>query len=78
MDKTLEHDGTGALETSFIEELINNETFVSIFLRSGLQLKGVILHVDDKTLLLNNNGQQQLIFKHIISTICPKDESKKL
>lgn len=61
-----------SLEYSFIQELQASQTLVSVFLRNGLQLKGVITNVDKNTLSLNNNGQIQLIYKHVISTICPK------
>jgi host factor-I protein len=60
------------LEYSFIRELQASQTLVSVFLRNGLQLKGVITDIDKDTLSLNNNGQIQLIYKHVISTICPK------
>jgi|SaaInlStandDraft_6_1057023.scaffolds.fasta_scaffold378168_1 host factor-I protein len=64
-------DLDNVLELSFIQSLVDEQTPVSVFLRSGLQLKGTIAELADNCIILSNGGQQQLIFKHIISTICP-------
>lgn len=71
----METNQNNEVEDAFIQELISAQVFVSVFLKSGLQLKGTIKAVDPQTLMLDNNGQTQLIFKHIISTICPRQQS---
>ncbi len=42
---------------------------VTIYLVRGTRIVGKILDADQFTILLDVNGQQQLIYKHAISTI---------
>lgn len=42
---------------------------VTIYLIRGTRIVGKILDSDQFTILLDVNGQQQLIYKHAISTI---------
>ena len=48
-----------------------NNTFVTVFLLNGFQLKGLIRSYDNFTVLLETEGKQQLIYKHAISTFVP-------
>ncbi|MCX7738640.1 MAG: RNA chaperone Hfq [Hydrogenothermaceae bacterium] len=55
------------------EEIINEyrkeNKEVTVYLIRGTRIVGKILDSDQFTILLDVNGQQQLIYKHAISTI---------
>lgn len=69
------------MQETFLNSLRKNNTFVTVFLLNGFQLKGLIKSYDNYTVLLESDGKQQLIYKHAISTYVPtkpvilKDES---
>lgn len=44
---------------------------VAIYLINGIRLVGIIEAFDSFTVILSDNGLQQLIYKHVISTIVP-------
>jgi len=47
-------------------------TVVTIYLINGFQLRGIVKGFDNFTVVLENETkQQQLIYKHAISTISP-------
>src|SRR5512134_2409781 len=45
---------------------------VTVYLVSGIRLTGVLRAFDQFTVLLDNNGTEQLVFKHVISTVSPE------
>lgn len=55
-------------QEAFLADLKNNQTPVSIYLKSGIRLNGVITYFDKHTVLLESNTTQ-IIYKHAISTI---------
>ncbi|EGQ27439.1 RNA chaperone Hfq [Mammaliicoccus sciuri] len=61
----------GNMQDTFLNALRKNNTFVTIFLLNGFQLKGLIKSYDNYTVLLESEGKQQLIYKHAISTFAP-------
>mgnify|MGYP001429182448 FL=1 len=58
-------------EESFINDLINNQRLVTIFLISGIKLEGTIVFFDSDTVTLKGSNNIQLVYKHAISTILP-------
>ncbi len=44
---------------------------VSIYLVNGIKLQGVVEAFDQFSIVLNNNGINQMVYKHAISTIVP-------
>jgi len=44
---------------------------VTVFLVSGVQIKGVIKNFDSYVVVLEVDGKEQMIYKHAISTIIP-------
>ena len=58
-------------EESFINDLINNQRLVTIFLISGIKLEGTIESFDSDTVTLKGSNNIQLVYKHAISTILP-------
>ncbi len=59
------------LQESFLNHVRREKVSVTIFLVNGVKLQGVITWFDNFALLLNLNGQAQLVYKHAISTIMP-------
>ncbi|MEM7046199.1 MAG: RNA chaperone Hfq [Pseudomonadota bacterium] len=58
-------------EIEFLDQLCKRRQAVSVFLLSGIKLEGVIHSFDSGTLVLERDGNQQLLFRHAISTIVP-------
>lgn len=44
---------------------------VTVYLVNGYQLKGLIRAFDNFTVILENEGRQQLVYKSALSTIMP-------
>ncbi|MBD8025355.1 RNA chaperone Hfq [Ureibacillus sp. 179-F W5.1 NHS] len=59
------------LQDTFLNNLRKNNTFVTVFLLNGFQLKGLVKSYDNFTVLLEVDGKQHLIYKHAISTFTP-------
>ena len=66
------------LQDAFLNKLRNEKIPVSIFLVKGTRLQGVITFFDQFTLLLEEGDNQQLVYKHSISTIVPSRPVKNL
>ena len=47
---------------------------VTVYLINGFQLRGLIKGFDNFVVLLEDEGRQQLIYKHALSTITPSRE----
>ncbi|WAM34806.1 RNA chaperone Hfq [Caldicellulosiruptor morganii] len=60
------------LQDLFLNQLRKEKVNVTIFLLSGVQIKGTIKGFDNFTLVVEtDNNKQMLIYKHAISTILP-------
>lgn len=59
------------LQDTFLNTLRKNNTFITVFLLNGFQLKGLVKSYDNFTVLLESEGKQHLIYKHAISTFVP-------
>lgn len=61
------------LQEQYLEQLLEQEVLVSIYLINGIKLSGVVASYDQYVVLLkdNKNTMDQLIYKHAISTIVP-------
>jgi RNA chaperone Hfq len=57
------------LQNEFLSYLIKSETPVTVFLLSGIALRGVITGFDDFCLSLERDGQLQAVYKQEISVI---------
>jgi host factor-I protein len=58
------------LQDSFLEQLKEGNTPVSVYLVNGIKLQGQIVSFSDGALFLKNT-MTQMVFKHAISTIVP-------
>lgn len=57
------------LRETHLLQICEQDVPVTVILTNGVQLKGNIENVDKFTILLSSNNKQQLIYKHVISTI---------
>lgn len=57
------------IQDSFLNTARKDKIHVTIYLVSGVKLSGRIKSFDKYSLILENNAQEQLIFKHAISTV---------
>ncbi|MCB1191985.1 MAG: RNA chaperone Hfq [Leptospiraceae bacterium] len=49
---------------------------LTVYLLNGVPLKGRVVSFDNFTIILENDGKQQLIYKHAVSTIIPSKTIK--
>lgn len=61
------------LQETFLNAVRKGKTPVTIFLANGKQLRGVITSFDNFCVLLRSEGQVQLVYKSVISTITPQE-----
>ena len=57
------------IQDTFLNTVRKDKTPITIYLVSGVKLTGKIRSLDKYSVLLENNSQEQLIFKHAISTV---------
>jgi host factor-I protein len=57
------------IQDSFLNTARKERTNITIYLVSGVKLTGRIRSFDKYSVVLDTNNQEQLIFKHAISTI---------
>jgi len=57
------------IQESFLNNARKEKGLVTIYLLSGVKLSGRIRSFDKYSLVLETNNQEQLIFKHAISTV---------
>ena len=57
------------IQDSFLNAARKERTNITIYLLSGVKLTGRIRSFDKYSVVLETNNQEQLIFKHAISTV---------
>ena len=57
------------IQEAFLNNARKDKTFLTIYLMSGVKLSGRIKSFDKYSVILETNNQEQLIFKHAISTV---------
>jgi host factor-I protein len=57
------------IQDSFLNSARKDRTHITIYLLSGVKLSGRIRSFDKYSVVLETNNQEQLIFKHAISTV---------
>jgi len=57
------------IQEEFLNTARKDKTFLTIYLMSGVKLSGRIRSFDKYSVILETNNQEQLIFKHAISTV---------
>jgi host factor-I protein len=66
------------IQDSFLNQIRREKINATIYLVNGFQLNGKVMGFDNFTVLLETDGQQQMIYKHAISTITPQKSIKNL
>ncbi len=57
------------IQDSFLNTARKDKCVITIYLLSGVKLSGRIRSFDKYSVVLDTNNQEQLIFKHAISTV---------
>jgi host factor-I protein len=57
------------IQDSFLNNARKDKVVLTIYLMSGVKLSGRIKSFDKYSLVLETNNQEQLIFKHAVSTV---------
>src|SRR5579871_4940138 len=68
-DRQMESKPAQNIQDTFLNTVRKDKTPITIYLVSGVKLTGKIRSFDKYSVLLENNSQEQLIFKHAISTV---------
>ena len=64
-------DNIHRLQDTFLDHLLRRRTPVTIFLANGVRLQGVVAGFDAFCVLLERDGEQQIVYKHSITTTVP-------
>jgi host factor-I protein len=64
-------DNVHRLQDTFLEHLQRKQTPVTICLSNSVRLRGTIVGFDAFCVLLECDGQQQIIYKHAITATSP-------
>lgn len=59
------------MQDGFLNQLRKESIPVTVYLVNGYQLKGLVKAFDNFTVVLENDGKQQLVYKSALSTIMP-------
>jgi host factor-I protein len=60
---------TQNIQEAFLNNARKEKIFLTVYLMSGVKLSGRIKSFDKYSVILETNNQEQLIFKHAISTV---------
>lgn len=59
------------LQDVFLNTIRKEHIEVTVFLTNGYQIKGVIKGYDNFVIMIETDGNQQVVYKHAVSTIRP-------
>ena len=59
------------LQDSFLNQVRKENIPVIIYLVNGFQIRGSVRGFDNFTVIIEQDGKQQLVYKHAVSTISP-------
>jgi len=65
----MEKQAQNNIQDVFLNNARKDKTVVTIYLLSGVKLSGKIKSFDKYSVIMETNNQEQLIFKHAISTV---------
>ena len=60
------------IQDKLLQEAMENNKPVTVFLTRGNRITGYVKAFDRFCILLEVNGEEELLFKHAISTIVPQ------
>jgi len=64
-------DNIHRLQDTFLEHMQRKRTPVVVFLTNGVRLQGTVVGFDAYCVLLERDGQQQIVYKHAMTTAVP-------
>ena len=64
------------IQEAFLNNARKDKTYLTIYLMSGVKLSGRIKSFDKYSVVLEANNQEQLIFKHAISTVVVSKQTR--
>lgn len=67
----LANKGTIILQDAFLNALRKDRIPVTIYLVNGFQYRGIVKGFDNFTIILENDGRQNMLYKHAISSVNP-------
>lgn len=59
------------LQDIFLNQIRKDKTMVTVYLINGFQLRGTVKGFDSFTIIIENEGRQNLVYKNAVSTITP-------
>ena len=59
------------IQDAVLDECIKNKIPVTMYMVNGFQLRGLITGKDNFVIVFENDGKQQRVYKHAISTVSP-------
>ena len=68
-DRQMKNKPAQNIQDSFLNTAHKDKTQITIYLLSGVKVSGRIRSFDKYSVVLETNNQEQLIFKHAISTV---------
>src|SRR5437762_12567334 len=63
------------IQDSFLNNARKDKVVLTTYLKTGVKLSGRIKSFDKYSLVLETNNQEQLIFKHAVSTVVTQKSS---
>lgn len=60
-----------SLQSAVLKKLVDKQVPVTAFMTNGFQMRGVVVGFDEFTVVIATEGQQNLVYKHAISTLTP-------
>ena len=57
------------VQDNYISNLKEQRTLSTVITINGYQMRGVIVGDDETSILVENDGERKLVYKHAISTI---------
>jgi host factor-I protein len=63
--------GRATLQDVFLAAAVREKAAMTLFLVNGVMLQGHVLGFDQFSVVLERDGQLQLVYKHAISTLQP-------
>ena len=59
------------IQEAVLDECIKNKIPVTMYMVNGFQFRGLITGKDNFVIVFENDGKQQMVYKHAISTVSP-------
>ena len=71
MTNTTNNKPSMNIQDFFLNRVRKDNLPVVIYLVNGFQIRGLVRGFDNFSVIIENEGKQQLVYKHAVSTISP-------